>query len=164
MPDLPQLAIVDNCPDCKAPVGASHERDCLVAICVTTGQQRVLHQDDAAPPTVQCIDIYPARPVEPTGAPCLLGCGIPPWRHVVPVDAHTCGEDVWVGYPHGSVTAASYGLFVRPATAADAPLTSWLPCHADEPGAVPDLDRLVRSGTWNPIEQVWELPAGATSC
>jgi len=134
MPDLPKLNPVDSCPDshCEAPIGRKHTMDCLVAVCVTTGQQRILHAGDPPP----------------------LTAGL----HVE-VDAHICGDDVWAGWPHGAVEAAAYGLFVRHTTDADAGLTGWIPCDPGEPGAVPDLDRLARSGTWNPIRQVWEMPA-----
>lgn len=130
MPNLPQLARVDRCPDCTVGIGVKHRIDCLVALCVMTGQARVLHAIDQPPP--------------PAGLPFDL-------------DVHTCGEAVWTGYPAGAVEAAAYGLFVRPADPADAPFVGWIPCEPGEPGAVPDLDRLVRSAQWNPIRQVFEL-------
>ncbi len=36
-----------NCPDpdCRAPLGAKHLVECDTAICVTTGQQRILHDE-----------------------------------------------------------------------------------------------------------------------
>lgn len=141
MPNLPTLALVDRCPepDCQARIGEKHLIDCHTAICVMTGQQRILHAADPPPPVT-------------IAAWC---AGVVP----VDLDVHICGEDVWTGRPHGAVEAAANGLFVRPATTDDAPQTGWLPCQPGEPGAAPDLNRLVRTGTWNPIRQVWELPA-----
>lgn len=141
MPHPPQPAPSANCPDlhCQAPIGAPHHHDCLIAICVSTGHQRILHATDEYAATH-------SAPLNPD----------------TPIDAHTCGADVWAGHPHGATTAATAGLFARRATAADAPLTGWIPCPPDEPGAVPDIDRLVRSGTWNRTGQIWELPAEVT--
>ncbi len=137
MPHLPKLAsaeITDQCPDCKVRIGEQHLADCLVAICIISGQQRALHGE------------LPDLPV-PAGLP-------------VDLDVHTCGSDVWTGRLHGVVEAVAYGLWVRPATADESALTEgWVPCEAGEPGAVPDLDRLARTGRWNPIRQVWELAA-----
>lgn len=131
MPDLPQLALIQQCPDsdCRAQIGQKHQPGCLVAICVTTGQQRILHGENPPPPADLPID----------------------------ADVHICGTDVWTGRPHGTDEAAEHGLYVRPAAAADSPLTGWIPCQPGEAGAVPDLDRVVRAGRWNPIRQMFEL-------
>lgn len=131
MPDLPKLARVDRCPDCTAELGAKHQPDCQIAICVTTGHQRLMHAIHPPPPT-------PGLPID--------------------IDFHTCGEQVWTGYPTGAVEAAAYGLFVRLAALADAPIVGWIPCEPGDPAAVPDLDRLVRTAQWNPIRQTFELP------
>jgi hypothetical protein len=87
MPDLPRLPLADLCTDqdCKVPVGAEHRPDCTVAICVSTGHQRLLHLEG------------PRRPLTDLG-------GL--------VDAHVCGADIWTGYPRGTVEAAAAGLFV----------------------------------------------------
>jgi hypothetical protein len=134
--DLPQLAITETCPDpdCNAKIGEKHAKGCGVAICITTGQQRLIHET-VGPDADESL---------PSG-----------------LDVHTCGEDVWVGYPHGALTAAAHGLFARPAKPGD-PTTSWIPCLPDHPDAKPDISRLVHSGRWNPIDQVFEL-AEATS-
>jgi hypothetical protein len=128
MPDLPTLALYDQCPDpdCLALIGYPHTTACVMAICVTTGVQRLLH----------------------TGL----------------VDVHTCGEDRWTGRAHGAIEAAEYGLFVRLAGPEDHPLTGWIPCTADEPAAVPDLDRLIRTGVWNPDRQIWERLPEVDGC
>ncbi len=135
MPDRPKLAsaeIIDQCPDCKVLIGEQHTADCLVAVCVTTGHQRALHAD------------LPDLPV-PAGLPADL-------------DIHTCGFDIWTGRIPGVVEAVAHGLWARPATADESALTEgWVPCGPDEPGAVPDLDRLARTGQWNPIRKRWEL-------
>lgn len=160
MPDLPQLAILDHCPDedCRVPIGTSHLADCRVAICVSTGQQRILHADDH--------HVFGELPRNPHGGLDLAALDSMDSLlvDVAGGSVHVCGEDVWTGRRHGTVEAAAYGLFVRWATDAereatdDGPAVSgWIPCEPGEPGAVPDLDRVVREGRWNPIRQVWEL-------
>ncbi len=72
---------------------------------------------------------------------------------------HDCGRQVWTGLPAGTVEAAAHGLWVRPAGADDAPATGWIPCEPQTPGAVPDLDRVMRSGQWNRARQRFDLPA-----
>jgi hypothetical protein len=152
MPDLPTLPTVDRCPDpaCDVALGVKHLPECGVAICVSTGHQRLLHDPSLA--LAVCVDIYPGQPVV-GGAPlCHLDCGIPVWRH----GGHICGEDVWTGFPHGSIEAVAAGLFVyRDDTG------GWTPCGPGTPDAVPDLTRVAATGTWNPIRQLWELPAHA---
>lgn len=133
MPDLPQLPLVDRCPDCKVPVGSRHTAGCLTAVCLATGQQRVLHD----------------------GETFVAG-------HQVDDDGHHCGEDAWTGRAHGTIEAVAHGLFVRPATEADDPLTGWIPCDPGAPGAHPDLLRVARDGRWNPVRRVWEMPEAVT--
>ncbi len=78
---------------------------------------------------------------------------------------HNCGADVWTGHLHGVIEAVAYGLFVRPANDQDAPLTrGWVPCDHDDAGAAPDLDRLHRTGRWNPDRRRWELAPEAAGC
>jgi len=135
MPDLPQLAIADQCPDpgCEVPIGTKHRIDCLTAVCLATGQQRITHADDW----------------HVAGHP--IGND----------DGHDCGEDLWTGRARGTAEAAAHGLFVRQATDADAPLTGWIPCQPGDPGAQPDLHRVARAGRWNPVRHVWEMPEAA---
>lgn len=130
MHQLPRLPVADRCPDedCQVPIGARHQPDCGVAICVSTGHQRRLHDLGAPRPAID------------------LGDGI--------VDVHICGEDRWAGIPRGAVEAAAAGLFVYPDTD-----SRWTPCEPGTPGAVPDLTRVTQTGTWNPIRQIWALPA-----
>lgn len=125
MPD--QAALSTNCPDpdCGVPIGAPHVIDCTTAVCVMTGEQRILHTDN------------------------------PPASDLPGVDVHVCGDTPWSGRLPGADEAAAHHLFVQPAPP---PMSGWLPCPPGTPGAVPDLDRLVRTGRWNPIRQTWELP------
>lgn len=135
MPDLPPLA--DTCldKDCGAGIDKPHGKNCTVAICISTGQQRVLHQlDDTLPPT----------PGQPDG-----------------IDLHICGTDVWRGWPAGTAEAIAYGLFVQPATIGHTPGTpGWVRCEAGDPGAVPDIARVLDVGDWDPIKQTWTIRAG----
>lgn len=129
MPELPELA--DTCPDhdCKAPIGRKHGMDCSIAICLSTGHQRLLHQNG---------DTLPAMP------------GLP-----IDVDVHICGDDVWSGWPRGTVEAIELGMYVQPALIDHSPGTpGWVRCEAGDPGAVPDIARIL-AGTWDPIAQTW---------
>ncbi|MER5608318.1 hypothetical protein AB0F93_03680 [Micromonospora tulbaghiae] len=48
MPQLPALAPTSNCPSlaCRAPVGQPHTEECETAVCLPTGEQRILHRGD----------------------------------------------------------------------------------------------------------------------
>lgn len=138
MPDLPRLPmipIIDYCPDaeCRAAIGMPHEAGCTVAICLSNGQQRVIHED---------ADILPPTPGQPEG-----------------VTLHMCGTDLWAGVPRGTLEAITHELWVRPAGLTDPDGSGWVPCEAEDPAAVPDIARVVASGIWNPITQQWELGA-----
>ncbi len=74
-----------------------------------------------------------------------------------PSGDHDCGQAVWIGYPNGAIEAVAQGWFVRPA-AAGPDGAGWVPCGQDEPGAVPDLDAVLRAGRWNRARQIFELP------
>lgn len=134
MADLPELA--DFCPDgdCKTPMGRKHGVDCSIAICLSTGQQRILHQNDDTLPAV-------------AGLP-FDGAG------------HVCGEDVWAGWPRGTVEAIEHGMFVQPALIDHSPGTpGWTRCEPGDPGAVPDIARVLATGVWDPIRQSWDVAA-----
>lgn len=137
MLDLPQLAVTEDCPGCPAQIGQKHHRTCGVAICVTTGVQRLLH-----------IGVKPDQPMLPPPPFILDG---------VPVDAHVCGDDVWTGHRHGAAEAAAAGLFVRERQPGEPDAPRWIPCRPGTPGAQPDVDRVTRTGTWDPITQRWEI-------
>ena len=130
MPGPPTLPLSDKCPDsdCNVSIGERHRSRCIIAICVMTGQQRLIHDSIGA-----------TEDTDPGAA------------------FHTCGKDVWVGYPHGALTAATHGLFARPSQQPGDPSLSWIPCSPDHPDARPDIPRLVSSGRWDPIAQVFEL-------
>lgn len=134
MPDLPQLA--DVCPDtdCRAPIGTKHRKGCTVAICLSTGVQRALHEnDDTLLPT-------PGLTID--------------------VDVHICGDDRWGGWPRGTVEAIEHGMFVQPAAAAHSAGTpGWVRCEAGDPGAVPDIARVLNTGVWDPVRQTWKVAA-----
>lgn len=145
MPSLPRLTPAEHCPDedCHVPIGGKHHRDCGVAICVTTGHQRILHS--AAPPD-----------------------SLIPFPELAVIDdtflnLHVCGEDVWSGYPHGAVEAAAAGLFVRERGPDDPRHRRWLSCDPSHPDAMPDLDTVTRAGDWDMIRQVWVIPQEMTS-
>ncbi len=72
---------------------------------------------------------------------------------------HDCGQQAWTGYPPGAVEAAAHDLFVRLATPADQPHSGWIPCEPGTPGAVPDLDRVMRIGQWDRDRQRFHIPA-----
>ena len=70
---------------------------------------------------------------------------------------HDCGLDVWTGHPNGTIEAVAQGWFVRPGSAGPDG-ARWVPCGADDPDAVPDLDAVLRAGRWNPTRRIFELP------
>lgn len=49
MHQLSKLEPTSNCPDpdCQVPIGVPHLPECEIATCLTTGEQRLLHQGDA---------------------------------------------------------------------------------------------------------------------
>lgn len=130
MPDPPRLPAADSCPDqnCQVPIGAEHQTGCGIAICMSTGHQRLLHEDG------------PRRPLAD------LGHGL--------VDAHVCGDDQWTGVLPGAAEATAAGLFVY----RENDTGPWIPCPPDTPGAAPDLTRVTQTGVWDPIRQRWTLP------
>lgn len=69
---------------------------------------------------------------------------------------HDCGQDTWTGLIYGVAECHEYGWFVRRATSTDPADATWVPCTIDTPGAVADLDRLVRHCTWNPERRRWD--------
>lgn len=109
----------------------------------------------------------------PIGLPHLRDChiatclptGVQRLLHTIepPAGDHHCGDQVWAGHHGGAIEAFVEGWFVRPAVPGD-PGDGWIPCNPGEPGAVPDLDRVARSGTWNPDKRRWEIPLEAITC
>jgi hypothetical protein len=135
MPVLPRLPAAARCPDqdCQVPIGVEHLPGCETAICVSTGHQRIRPLDG------------PRRPFTDLGGDL--------------VDAHVCGDDEWTGVLAGAAEAAAAGLFVYRANGTG----PWIPCPPGTLGAVPDLTRVMQSGTWDPIRQRWLVPEEATS-
>lgn len=68
---------------------------------------------------------------------------------------HGCGTDVWGGWPRGTVEAIEHGWFVQPARGTP----GWVRCEPTDPGAVPDLARVLTEGVWDNKRQTWALPA-----
>lgn len=95
---------------------------------------------------------------ECTRALCLTD-GIQRILHLTdpPSGEHDCGAAVWIGYPNGAIEAVAQGWFVRPGSAGPRG-ARWIPCGQDDLGAVPDLDAVLRAGTWNRDRQIFDLP------
>jgi hypothetical protein len=88
-----------------------------------------------------------------------LATGVQRILHLVdpPAGDHDCGTAAWTGFPAGAIEAVAQGWFVRPD--ADGPDTArWVPCGQDDPGAVPDLDAVLRAGRWNRDRRIFDLP------
>lgn len=69
---------------------------------------------------------------------------------------HDCGADVWTGKWPGVAECEAldwWAYFV--------PHTGFVPCPADHPGAVADLNRLVLDGVWDRDAKRWTHPAVA---
>jgi hypothetical protein len=130
MPDLPRLPAASRCPD----------QDCNVPI----GTE---HQPGCG--VAVCVSTGHQRRLH------LDGCRRPLVDLGTLVDVHLCGDTVWTGQMPGAVEAAAAGLFVY----RDEPDGPWIPCDPATPGAVPDLTRVMNTGTWDPIRQRWHLPA-----
>lgn len=130
-----------NCPKCPAEIGQPHTAHCPVARCLHTGEQRLMHW--AFGPrriavTARIADVVMVTEDE---------------------DNHDCGSDLWTGEMPGVVEARAFGWWCRPATTADAPLTGWIPCPPDTPGAVLDLNRLFTHAIWDQAANTWHQAA-----
>lgn len=69
---------------------------------------------------------------------------------------HDCGGDVWTGKWPGVAECEALGWW-----AYFVPHTGFVPCAADHPGAVADLNRLVLEGVWDRDAKRWTHPAVA---
>jgi hypothetical protein len=61
---------------------------------------------------------------------------------------------VWSGWWPGDAECLVYGWYAR-----HAPGIGWVSCATDTPGAVPDLNRLMRECHWDAAAQQWVRPA-----
>lgn len=67
---------------------------------------------------------------------------------------HRCGASVWSGLWPGAAECAELGWFSR----WDPETKTNVSCSPQEPGAMPDLNRLHREARWNPRSRRFELP------
>lgn len=71
-----------------------------------------------------------------------------------------CDPDIWTGEYPGSAEAREFGWFcywLEPKLGQD--YGEWMPCDADHPKAMPDLNRLMVEAVWNPATKRWDLPS-----
>lgn len=137
----PDVNSGDGCPDCSVAVGEPHRDGCDVARCLDTGQQR-LSCDDGMDDDFEPIDN----------------------------GDHDCGQDVWTGDYPGRADCERLGIMVRyldeatgePVTDAIAqmgPNVRVEQCGTGDPGAEPDLNRLMNPGGpayWDRESKRWE--------
>ncbi|GAA4626792.1 hypothetical protein GCM10023196_036490 [Actinoallomurus vinaceus] len=62
---------------------------------------------------------------------------------------HDCGQDTWTGTWPGDEYAARLGFWCRWDN-------GWQPTSADDPNALPNLNRLYTDATWNREERRWD--------
>jgi len=85
------------------------------------------------------------------------GCDVEPCPECG-LQALSCGCEIqdasrriaWTGLWPGSAECREYGWFAKRAG------VGWIPCSADDPEAVEDLNRLREDAVWNPEKQRWE--------
>lgn len=65
---------------------------------------------------------------------------------------HDCGKSVWTGEFPGTAECREYGLWCRWSG-----VFGYIPCDADDLGAVPDVHVLMEWGRWDQIHQRWVL-------
>lgn len=122
----PMLEQVPACPDCAAGIGEAHDDGCDVAVCLTTGEQRI-----------QC-DGYEGRLVEADdGHLTYINQGV----------EHDCGQQTWTGYWPGKLECVEFGWWCQDRTSEG---LGFVHCAPDAPGARPDLNRLGLDTVWDP--------------
>lgn len=70
---------------------------------------------------------------------------------------HDCGADVWTGQWPGDAECQEFGWWVQDRCAEG---LGFVPCAADAPGAVEDLNRLVYDAEWDVVAGRWRKRAG----
>jgi len=65
---------------------------------------------------------------------------------------HDCGKDIWTGQWPGEADAIRLGWHCRRKD------IGYESCAPDDPGALPDINRLFTDARWNRAEHRWELP------
>ena len=120
-----------SCHDCGASPGEPHGDDCDTAICVRTGQQRIL---------------CGVRPV-------FRGAELIDMEGYSPHPDEDCGRDIWTGHWPGEMDAIRLGWYARFVPNGN---PSWVRCGKDDEGARPDLNRLAIDGQWNRDLLRWE--------
>lgn len=125
------------------PQGSLAGPSAVSAVCYTVSMD-LCHDCDAAPgeahedmcDVARCLHCGEQRLMHAlTGE----GCGWKRW-----------GQDVWTGEWPGSAECREFGWFVRWGP-------PWIPTTADDPEAMPDLNRLVSEAKWSRSEHRWVL-------
>lgn len=124
----------DRCPDCQVSTGVPHEDGCDVARCLRFGEQRLMHEMSG-------------------GRPVVIGLGDGQFAFATPGDVHDCGRDVWAGEWPGVAECWEFGWWAYFVPNGD---PSWRQCGPDDPGAVPDLNRLARDARWDAPAGRWQ--------
>lgn len=135
MDDVDQLLNVRRCPEkaCAVLPGGEHVPECALAVCLLTGEQRILHLDDQDE-TFRIVAGLPENGV----------------------DGHDCGADVWTGEQNGAADCRRFGWYVRLGRGRARQL-GWIPCPPDHPDAQLDFYRLWTDAAWCPVEKRWTL-------
>lgn len=146
-----------RCGDCGARPGTPHAEGCDVARCLWTGLQRIQCNGDFAP-TVRFL-----RRIEELAKSAAfrqsLGIDVPEDMAMNLAgyfnldDDHDCGQDIWTGEWPGEDDCRRLGWFQRG-------VTDSRRCGPDEPGAIPDLNRLQMEAVWNRQAKRWEARDG----
>jgi hypothetical protein len=62
-----------------------------------------------------------------------------------------CAETKFSGYWPGTEEAIERGWFAIQVEGRE-----WVPCHADEPNSIPDVNKVIRTLEWNPDTEKYE--------
>lgn len=73
---------------------------------------------------------------------------------VYPYAEHDCGQNVWTGEWPGDAECREFGWWVQDRCSEG---LGFVPCAADAPGAMADLNRLSRDARWSPERARWVL-------
>jgi hypothetical protein len=133
-----------NCGDCGAMPGELHQQGCDVERCPRCGCQMI-----------SCDCVYEVNGIDPATMeedhPEVYANGPAPEMYAK-WDAEWGPRRLpWTGEWPGDADAIALGWYARMVPG----VTGWYPCGKDDPGAMPDLTRLMTEGRWDADRGRW---------